>query len=126
MTQAEVDVAAVAGQVVDAVRNDHAGGPTGEVVVERAEGPLRPHATLAIELSEVLLGLGIQGKHGIARVEVLALQFRNALELRLAIGRPPPASTFAILCNAKPSSSSQSRTTRGLTGVPKLATCSAS
>ena len=60
VTEADVEVAAVAGQIVDRVRDDQTRGPTGEVVVERAEGLLRPHAALAIELPEMLLGLGIQ------------------------------------------------------------------
>ena len=55
VTEADVDVATIAGQIVDAVRDDQTRGPTGEVVVERAEGLLRPHAALAIELSQTLL-----------------------------------------------------------------------
>jgi len=56
-------------------------------VVERPECLLRPHAPFAIELSETLFGLGIQRKHRVSRAEVLGLQFGDALELSLAVGR---------------------------------------
>jgi len=49
---------AVASQVVDAVGNDHAGGPTGEVVVEGLERSLGPHPARAIQFAEVLFRLG--------------------------------------------------------------------
>ena len=55
-----------------------------------------------------------------------SMRWRCAETRASRIGRPgPPATSFAILCNASPSSASQSRTTCGLTGVPILATCSA-
>src|ERR1035437_8339287 len=65
--QADVEVGAAARQAVDAVRNDHAGGPTGEVVVEGLERPLGPGTTLAIELPQKFLGLGVDGKHRVFR-----------------------------------------------------------
>ena len=35
VTEADVEVAAIAGQIVDPVRDDHPRGPSGEVVVEQ-------------------------------------------------------------------------------------------
>ena len=98
VTQAEVEVAAVASQIVDAVRNDHARRPTGEVVVERPEGPLRPHAAVAVELSQMLLGLGVEGKHRVSRRAVLGLQLGDALELRVPVGRLPPPPRSSRFC----------------------------
>ena len=85
VAQPDVEVAAVAGNVVNAVRDDHAGGPTGEVVVEGLKCPLRPHAALAKELAEMLLGLGIDGEYGVSRSGVLGFQFGDSLELRVSI-----------------------------------------
>ena len=58
-------------------------------MVERAEGLLRPHAALSIELPKTLFGLGIRRKHRVSRVEVLGLQGGDALELSLSIGGRP-------------------------------------
>src|ERR1700675_3981497 len=62
--QGDVDVAAVAGKVVDAVGNDHTGGPTREVVVERLKCLLCVNPPRAKELPEMFLCLGIDGEHG--------------------------------------------------------------
>ena len=85
MTQADVEVAAVACEIVDAVRNDHAGRPTGEVVVERPEGLLRPDAAPAEKLPEMLFGLGIHGKHGVSRRGVFGLPCGDPPELGVPI-----------------------------------------
>ncbi len=89
MAQANVEVTAVAKEVVNAVRNDHAGSPTGEVMVQRAERLLCPYAALAEELPEMLFGLGIEGKYGVAHREVFGLQFRDPPELGVPIGAVP-------------------------------------
>jgi len=45
--------------VEDAVGNDNTIGPRGEVVVKRLEWFVAANAALAIQLPEMLLGLGI-------------------------------------------------------------------
>ena len=69
------------------MRDHHAGGPTGEVVVERLERLLRPHTALAIELPQTLFRFGVERQHGVAGVEVLGFQDGDALELRIAVWR---------------------------------------
>ena len=44
VAQADVDMAAIAKEVVDAVRNNHTGSPTGKVMVKRPEWLLCPHS----------------------------------------------------------------------------------
>lgn len=85
VAQADVDMAAIAKEVVDAVRNNDAGSPTGKVMVERQKWLLRPHAALAKELSEMFFCLGIEGKHGVTRGKVLGLQFGDPQELGVPI-----------------------------------------
>src|SRR5271166_4939242 len=79
-------MATIAQEVVNAVRNDHPSRPTGKVMVECPECLLRPHATLAKELSEMFFCLGIEGKHGVSRSKVFGLQFGDPLELGVPIG----------------------------------------
>jgi hypothetical protein len=81
MTQTDVDVTAVPSEVIDAVGNDYASGPTGKVVIERLERLLRPYTTFAKELPEMLFRLRIQGKHRVACCNVFGLQFGDPLEL---------------------------------------------
>jgi hypothetical protein len=95
-THTDVEVAAVACEVVDAVRNDHAGRPTGEVVIERPEGLLRPDAALAEKLLEMLFGLGIYGKHGVSRGDVFGLPGGDPPELGVSIG---VSTSFQTLLN---------------------------
>ena len=87
VAQADVDVAQVASHIINSVRDDHTGGPTGEVVIEGWKRLLSPHAARAVQLSEVLFGLGIHGKDRVSSGQVVGLQLRNALELRVPIGR---------------------------------------
>ena len=87
VAEANVDVTAVSEQIVDAVRDHQARGPTGEVVVEHLNGLLRPDAAFAIEQSETLLGFRVDGKHGISRIQILALKFFDVLKLRISVGR---------------------------------------
>jgi len=84
------------------MRDDQADGPTGEVVVECAKRLPRPHAALAIELSETLFGLGIHGEYGVSRVEVLCLQGGDALKLSLAIGRLTAGHVLGDLVQRQP------------------------
>jgi hypothetical protein len=49
---ADVDVSQVVCQIVDAVRDHDAGGPTGKVVIERLKRPLGPDAARAKELAQ--------------------------------------------------------------------------
>lgn len=97
VTEAEVEVAPVAGKIVEAVGNDHARGPTGEVRVEGAKGPLRPHPPGPIEGPEMFFRLGIQGQHGVPGGHVRCPQPGDALELLLAIGRLPPGDLLGDL-----------------------------
>ena len=75
---------AVSSQIEDAVRNHQSRGPTGKVMVEGPCGHLCPDPACAIELSEELLGFGVDGKHRIPRVKVLTLKIGDLLELCVA------------------------------------------
>ena len=90
-------------------------------MVEGPGGLLCPDRAGTIELSEELLGFGIDGKQGIPCLEILALEIVIFSNCALRNGDRPPARTFAILYNAKPFLTSQSRMTGGLTGVHNAA-----
>ena len=57
--QTNVDMAAVANQIKDAMRNDHTIGPTGKIMVEGFERLAASDAAFAKQLSEKLLRFGI-------------------------------------------------------------------
>src|SRR4051794_33859099 len=59
VTGPEVHVALVPLHVVEAVRDDHARGEAGEVVVERLEDPLRQEVTGPVEVADQLLLLRV-------------------------------------------------------------------
>src|SRR5207247_1034589 len=81
VAEADVDVPQVASHVVNAMRDHHTGGPTGKVMIERLKSSLGPHAARAKELSQMLFGLGIDGKHGFARFQRLRLPIGDATKL---------------------------------------------
>ncbi len=97
MADTDVDVASVAGQVVDAVRNDHAGGPTGEVVIEGPDGPLGPSAARAEELPEMFLGLGVHRKHRVSHCGILGFQLGDSPELGVPIRALSPRKSLLNL-----------------------------
>ena len=74
MAESEVDVPAVLREIENAVRNHQSRSPTGKVMVEGPSGLLCPEPPGTIELSEEFVGFGIDGKHGIPRLEILALE----------------------------------------------------
>ena len=80
-TQANIDVSAIANQVVNPVRNDDSVGPTGEIMVECLERLRRPCTSCSIQHTETFFGLGIDRENGIPGVDVLARDFRDVLEL---------------------------------------------
>ena len=93
VTEPAIAVAAIAGQVVDAVRGEHALGPTGEFAVEGLGRLPSPSAAVAKRESEVFFGLAVEGKGGVAGFEGFGRQCGDALELCVAIERfaTPPA-----------------------------------
>ena len=86
VTQPQIEVGSIPSQVIDAMRDEHPGSPTGEVVIERPERLLTPHAAFSEELSEMLLGLRIHGKDRVVRPQVFRLQRGDPPELEVPIG----------------------------------------
>lgn len=101
-TEPDVNVSPVASEIEDAMRNDHAGGPTGEVMVESLKCTPRPNAALAVQSAEELFGFRIDGKYRISRFEVRLSEFVNALELGVTIRRISPSYVFLNLVKGQP------------------------
>lgn len=87
VAQSKVDVASIPCQVIDAVRDEYAVSPTGEVVVKGFGRLPSPDAALAKQLSKVFFGFAVEGKDGVASIEVFGLQSTDALELSVAVRR---------------------------------------
>ena len=95
--QTKIYVPAVANQIVDAVRNQHAFGPRRKVVIKRTKRSVTTHPTRAEQLAQMLFRLGINGEHrrslGLERVD----QGGNVAELSIAIFRSTTCEDFANL-----------------------------
>ena len=55
--QSNVDVSTIANAVVDPMRDDHAVGPTGKVMIECVEGPVGANPTGPEQVAQMLLAL---------------------------------------------------------------------
>ncbi len=87
MAQSDVDVPQIQRQVVDAVRDHHSCGPTGKVMVKTVKRFLRPDSALAKQLPQMFFGLGINGEHGIADLQVSSLQSLDVTKLSISVCR---------------------------------------
>jgi integrase len=86
MRQSQVDVSSISGRIVDAMRNQHAVRPTGEVVIKRLRSP----AALAKQLTQELFRLSIHGKVRLPDGVVLVDQVSNVKKLRVPVGGTSP------------------------------------
>ena len=82
----QVHVAVVLLHVVQPVRDDHARGEAGEVVVERLDDPLRQEVPGPVEVADQLLLLGVHAHDRVVRRQVLPLEPGDVLELLVAVG----------------------------------------
>lgn len=85
--ETNVDVAPIAKQIKDAVWNDHALGPTWEVMIERLKGSVATNSALAKQLSLELFGFGVDRKTGISGLFIRLDKLGDILELSIAIRR---------------------------------------
>lgn len=99
--ETNVDVAPIAKRIKDAVRNDHAIGPTGEVMVERLEGSAATNSALTKQLPLELFGFGVDRKTGISGLFILLDKLGDILELGIAIGRFASGFHLADLSQSK-------------------------
>ena len=74
--------------VVQPVRDDHALGEAGEVVVEDLDDPLRQEVPGPVEVADQLFLLGVHAHDRVARPEIVPLEPGDVLELPVAIGVP--------------------------------------
>ena len=85
--QAQVQPAFVATHIVQAMRNDHAGRPRREIVVESFARPVAVHTTVAIQISQELLFLCVHTEHRQPGMQVLVNQRADVTELCVTIRR---------------------------------------
>src|SRR6266446_6653502 len=83
--QAEVDMPPVAHPIVNTVRNQHAVGPAGKIMIEGVKRLCATHATGPKQLPQMFFGFGVNRKIGIAGGLVLRDQAGDALELRITV-----------------------------------------
>lgn len=85
--ETNIDVAPIAKRIEDTVRNDHALGPTWEVMVERLKGSAATNSALTKQLPLELFGFGVDRKTGISGLFMLLDKLGDILELSISIGR---------------------------------------
>jgi len=90
MRQSQVEVSSIPGRIVDAMRNQHAVRPTGEVVIKRLRSLAAPRAALAKQPTQELFRFRIHGKVRLPGGVVLVDQVSNVKKLRVPVGRASP------------------------------------
>src|SRR5210317_1758287 len=85
VTQADGDMAAIANQVIDPVRDDDSISPTRKIMIERLERLRCPHSACSIQHSKAFLCFGINRENRVPGVNVLGLQVRNPSELSVPV-----------------------------------------
>src|SRR2546425_6092440 len=83
--QATVDRPTVAHPIVNTVRNEHAVGPTGKIMIEGMKRLSTTHSTGPKELTQMLFRFGVNRKTGITSYFVLSDQTGDPLEWRIAV-----------------------------------------
>ena len=76
----------VAHPIVNAVRNQHAVGPAGKIMIEGMKRLCAAHAPGPKQLAQVFFRFGVNRKIGIASCLVLSNQAGDLLELRITSG----------------------------------------
>src|SRR5262252_5362776 len=77
----------VAYPIVNTVRNQHAIGPAGTIMIEGTKGLRTAHATGPKQLAQMRFRFGVNRKRGIPRSFIFRAECSNPLELRIAIRR---------------------------------------
>src|SRR5271168_2359731 len=84
---AEIDVASVAFEIEQPVRNDAAVGERRKIVIENAYGLRRERMAVAIKVAQKLAFFRVNAEDRVGRVEVKFLVKGDDLELLIAIAR---------------------------------------
>src|SRR3989442_15703815 len=87
----------VAYPIVNTVRNEHAIGPTGKIMIEGTKGLRTAHATGPKQLAQMLFRFGVNRKIGIPSSFIFRDECSNPLELRIAIRRVTAGEVFRNL-----------------------------
>jgi len=82
-----MDPALMTGKVVDTMRNDHAPGQAGNIMIKRFEGLLAVYLAIPIERSQVVFLLGINAQDRVARREKLLHEMGQMAKLRITMRR---------------------------------------
>ena len=82
-----MDPALMTGKVVDTMRNDHAPGQAGNIMIKRFEGLLAVYLAIPIERSQVVFLLGINAQDRVARREKLLNEMGQMAKLRITMRR---------------------------------------
>src|SRR5712691_10373106 len=79
--------ALIAGEIVDPMRDDHARGEAGEIMIKRFERLLAVHFAIAVECSQELFLLGIDAQDWVASSKKLLDHLSQMAELGAAMRR---------------------------------------
>ena len=79
--------ALIAGEIVDAMRNDHTSGQTRDIMIKGFERLLAVDFAIAVECSQVCLLLGIDAQDRVTRFEKRLDEMRQMAELLAAMRR---------------------------------------
>src|SRR5207245_5076364 len=81
----EMHPALLSGKIVEPMRNDHAMGQAGKIVIKRLEGLLAVDLAIPIERSQVCFLFGIHAQDRVASCETLLDEMGQMAKLRIAM-----------------------------------------
>src|SRR4029450_272719 len=93
--------ALIAGEIVDAMRDDHTSGQTGEIMIKGFEGLLAVDFAIAVECSQVFLLLGIDAQDRMASLEKRLDEMSQMAELLAAMRRVTTGQHLEHLASGK-------------------------
>src|SRR3989441_5504231 len=79
--------ALITGKIVDTMRNDHATGQAGEIMIKRFKRLLAVYLAIAVERAQEFLLLGIDAQDWVANREKLLYEMGEMAKLRIAMRR---------------------------------------
>src|SRR5712692_10165563 len=94
--------AVILGQIIDTMRNDHATGEAGEIMIKGLECLLAVDLAMTVERAQQFLLLGIDAQNRVPRREKLLDEMAQMAKLRVALRRVTTRQDFGDLATGQP------------------------
>src|SRR6266699_4274785 len=94
--------AVILGKIIDTMRNDHATGEAGEIMIKGLECLLAVDLAMTVERTQQFLLLGLDAQNRVSRREKLLDEMAQMAKLRVALRRVTTRQDFGDLATGQP------------------------